>query len=301
MNLKITLQQMRVFRAVARVENLKVAAEQLNLTKGAVSQSLQQLESRLGTMLFDRVHPRLKLNQEGRTLLPMADELINRAQKIELQFQPNATTYGRLHIGASQTIGNYLLPKLLSTNIDQSKQDTQVTIENTSTLCRMLLSFELDIALIEGQNTFPELHTENWFHDEMLLVASPDHYLAQRQQINFRMLGSQNWVLREKESGSRAQFEHYIHPHITELSSVLELSTLEAVMLAVESGIGITFISQLAAQTRLDSGQLVQLKMKQSFKRQLSLAWHKQKYLSGHLLTFNQFLHDEAKNNLVKG
>ena len=84
--MKITLQQMRVFSAVARHGNLTAAAAALYLTKGAVSQSLQQLESHLDTPLFDRVHPRLQLNQQGKRLLPMADELIERAGEIEHTF-----------------------------------------------------------------------------------------------------------------------------------------------------------------------------------------------------------------------
>ena len=112
--MKITLQQLRVFAAIARHGNLTSAAGSLFLSKGAVSQSLQQLENHLETALFDRVHPKLKLNQQGKQLLPMADELIARAGDIELTFGKNADSLGELHIGASQTIGNYLLPSLLA-------------------------------------------------------------------------------------------------------------------------------------------------------------------------------------------
>ncbi len=84
--------------------------------QGAVSQSLQELERQLSTPLFDRIHPRLQLNNEGRLLQPAAEELLTRMQDIENLFSPDAEPSGQLRLGASQTIGNYLLPTLLASS-----------------------------------------------------------------------------------------------------------------------------------------------------------------------------------------
>lgn len=288
--MRITLQQIRVFAAVARHGNLTAAAAALYLTKGAVSQSLQQLESHLETPLFDRVHPRLQLNQQGRRLLPMADELVERVGDIEHLFGQQADNLGALHIGASQTIGNYLLPHLLAEQGVNQHQPTQVTVTNTQNLCQMLMNFELDMALIEGQHAYQELVTTPWIQDTMIMIAAVDHPLAQRQLLSLDDLNHQAWVLREAASGSRQQFERRVRPELQQIDSVLELSSLESVLLAVERGLGISFISNLAAQDKLSMGRIRALNTTQRFPRQLHLVWHKQKYLTGRLQFFCEFL-----------
>ncbi|MGB5997063.1 LysR substrate-binding domain-containing protein [Marinomonas sp.] len=289
--MKITLQQIRVFTAIARHGNLTSAADILCLSKGAVSQSLQQLESHLDTALFDRVHPRLKLNQQGKQLLPMADELIERAADIELKFGKNADNLGELRVGASQTIGNYLLPSLLAEQGVLQHQETKVTITSSDTLCQMLLNFDLDLALIEGQPSRPELQTTPWIQDHMVIICATDHPLLHKAPLTLNELNQEMWVLREPASGSRQQFERWIRPSLDDNQhSSLELSSIESVLLAVEKGLGISFMSNLAAKDKLETGKICILEIDHTFPRQLHLVWHKQKYLPGRLARFSQFL-----------
>ncbi|MFM5136651.1 LysR substrate-binding domain-containing protein, partial [Aeromonas rivipollensis] len=275
--MKLTLQQLKVFATIARHGNLGGAASELCLSKGAVSQSLQELERQLATPLFDRVHPRLQLNNEGRLLQPAAEELLTRMQEIEQLFGPDAEPSGQLRLGASQTIGNYLLPSLLAGGAQELGSAPRVTIANTHLLCHSLAHFELDLALIEGENHHPDLVSEPWLEDEMLIIAPPQHPLAGQLELPLRLLAGETWVLREPQSGSREQFEQQIQPRLPRWQAGLELNTLEAVMLAVEKGLGISFISRLAVSDRLHSGRLVALTPSQTFPRQLSLVWHKQK------------------------
>jgi len=286
--MKLTLQQLKVFATIARYGNLGLAANELFLSKGAVSQSLQELERQLATPLFDRIHPRLQLNNEGRLLQPAAEELLTRMQDIENLFRPDAEPSGQLRLGASQTIGNYLLPTLLATSKLELGLPPKVTITNTHQLCHALANFELDLALIEGENHHPELIAEPWLQDEMLIIAHPDHPLAAQDALPLAQLSGETWVLRELQSGSREQFIQQIQPELPHWHAGLELNTLEAVMLAVEKGLGISFISRLAASDRLKSGRLVALPLARRFPRQLSLIWHKQKY---HSTTLRHFIH----------
>lgn len=287
--MKLTLQQLKVFATIARHGNLGMAASELFLSKGAVSQSLQELERQLATPLFDRVHPRLQLNNEGRLLQPAAEELLTRMQEIEQLFSPDAEPSGQLRLGASQTIGNYLLPSLLAGSAPTLGLPPRVTIANTHILCHALANFELDLALIEGENHHPDLVSEPWLEDEMLIIAPPHHPLAERLEISLSQLGGETWVLREPQSGSREQFEQQLLPKLPRWQAGLELNTLEAVMLAVEHGLGLSFISRLAISDRLQSGRLVALSLSRSFPRQLSLVWHKQKYHSTSLRRFLAF------------
>ncbi|HEH9425645.1 TPA: LysR family transcriptional regulator [Aeromonas sobria] len=287
--MKLTLQQLKVFATIARYGNLGLAANELFLSKGAVSQSLQELERQLATPLFDRIHPRLQLNNEGRLLQPAAEELLTRIQDIENLFSPDAEPSGQLRLGASQTIGNYLLPTLLASSKQELGLPPKVTITNTHLLCHALANFELDLALIEGENHHPDLISEHWLQDEMLVVAQPGHPLANQVAIPLARLGGETWVLREPQSGSREQFIQQVQPELPNWQAGLELNTLEAVMLAVERGLGISFISRLAVSDRLKDGRLVALPLTRRFPRQLSLIWHKQKYHSASLRHFIHF------------
>jgi DNA-binding transcriptional LysR family regulator len=254
---------------------------------------LQELERQLATPLFDRVHPRLQLNAEGKLLQPVAEELLARVQDIETMFASDSEPVGQLRLGATQTIGNYLLPILLA----RSEQATtpRISIANTHILSHALAHFELDLALIEGENHHPDLIADPWLQDEMCIVAAATHPLAKQAELAISALSSETWVLREPMSGNREQFEQLIQPQLSSSSRIgLELNTLEAVMLAVEQGLGISFISKLAAQDRIDNGRLVCLAMQQRFPRQLYLAWHRQKYHSAALRRFIQFCRDQA-------
>lgn len=272
----ISTKKLQVFSSIARHGNLTAAAAELFLSKAAVSQALTELESQLAAPLFDRVHPRLKLNEQGKLLQPLADEVLSRVADIEQLFTQNQLQ-GQLRLGASQTIGNYLLPPLLTA---LPPGQIRVSIENTFSLCQQLLHFELDMALIEGDNPFAELVATPWVMDEMILVAWPTHPLCQHNSVDYALLAGQPWVLREAQSGSRTQFNRHLAPKLTSLGPVTELNALEAVMAAVEAGLGLTFISVHAAAARLAQGRLVQLPLPAQFCRQLSLVWHKQKYHS---------------------
>lgn len=283
----ISIKKLQVFSSIAKHGNLTAAAAELYLSKAAVSQALSELETQLTAPLFDRVHPRLKLNQQGKLLQPLADEVLSRVADIEQLFQQQQLQ-GQLRLGASQTIGNYLLPQLLTA---LPPGQIQVSIENTFSLCQQVLQFELDLALIEGENPFHELQLTPWLTDEMVLLARPGHPLAQLAVVEYAMLAEQPWVLREAQSGSRSQFNHYLAPKLPAIGPVTELNALEAVMGAVEAGLGLTFISTHAAASRIAQGRLVRLVLPEIFNRQLSLVWHKQKYhsaLARHFINFCQ-------------
>lgn len=297
--MNISFRQLKAFVAVARFGNLGAAADQLCLTRGAISQALKELELQLGTPLFDRAHPHLLLNSEGALLLPLADEMLTRLDDIGELFQQSGETGGSgkalLRIGASQTIGNYLLPSLLAQLGPQWR--LSVFIANSQQLAERLLAFELDLALIEGEVTHPQLHSEAWQQDQMLLVTSPMHPLAQRvaatgavdAALSAADLADQYWVLREAQSGSREQFDKYLRPQLAALGTVLELNTLEAVLNTVQQGLGLTLVSELAVQDRLRSGALVVLPFSQPMPRQLHLCWHQDKYLSAASQRFIRF------------
>ena len=158
----ITLRQLEAFHAIARGGSLTAAAAQLNLSKGALSATLQQLEGHLGAPLFDRQLNRLYLNPRGRSLLPQVDSLLAQLRAIEAG-DGHGGGWGNLRLGASNTIGTYLLPPLLVRLKQQGDgQLPQISLANSATLAQLLLGFELDLALIEGEIRHPELLVSPW-------------------------------------------------------------------------------------------------------------------------------------------
>jgi DNA-binding transcriptional LysR family regulator len=231
MAVNISLKQLNVFVSITQHSTLTLAAESLCLSKAAVSMALSELEKQLGHPLFDRVNHRLILNQEGQKLLPLADELLNRASSIDALFTDNAQVAGALKIGASDTIGNHILPTLLSDFREQEKHySQQIFISNSALICQKLHDFELDIALIEGQAHHPDLISSVFSHDEMCVIAPPSHPLATKTHINFNDLTNSAWVLREPGSGSRNFFLQSLANNIENWTQSFELNTTESII-----------------------------------------------------------------------
>jgi DNA-binding transcriptional LysR family regulator len=286
----LSLKQLRVFITITQHETLTEAAEILCLSKAAVSMSLSELEKHLGHALFDRVNHRLILNQEGQTLLPLADELIKRSFDIEQLFDNPNQLSGQLRIGASDTIGNHVAPYLLSAFRHRHHHQSQtIFISNSALICDKLLDYELDIALIEGKSRHQDLVSTPFIKDEMCLVCSPAHPAAHASTINLLDLEQSAWLLREPGSGSREFFLRRIAPQLEQWHEAFELNTTEAIINGVSANLGFACLSTLAAQSALNDGRIVKLPVKLEMQRQFWLLIHKEKYQSPLLKRFIEF------------
>ena len=262
--------------------------------KAAVSMALSELEKQLGHPLFDRVNHRLILNQEGQKLLPLADELLHRANDINTLFSSHAKASGTLKIGASDTIGNHVLPSILSGFRQQQQHySQQVFISNSELICQKLRDFELDIALIEGHAQQSDLVSTVFSQDTMCIIAPPSHPLAAKPQLSFNNLASSQWVLREAGSGSRSFFLQNLATHIDNWSQSFELNTTEALINSIAEGLGLGCLSSLAAQYALNDGRVTQLNLNHPMQRQFWLVMHKDKYKNPLLTQFIAFCHKQ--------
>ncbi|PVZ63514.1 LysR family transcriptional regulator [Pelagibaculum spongiae] len=285
----ITLKHLRVFTAVAKHSSLTRAAEMLHITKSAASMALQDLERQLDQQLFERLKNRLVLNSNGDRLRPLADELLQRLETIESTMQSKQLN-GVLHIGASKTIGNHILPAILGDFLPQYQCDRpELVIHNTTVLEKMLQAFELDMALIEGQVQSPMLISTPWHTDRMLVIAPLGHPLANQQPQPANILDDQNWVMREANSGTRQQFYHLLEPALSCWHLALEINTNEAVINAVSSGLGLGFISNLAAKDALKAGRISTINLTCATERQFYLVTHRDKYQGPFMKCFNEF------------
>lgn len=288
----ISLKQLSVFVSITQHRTLTAAAQAIFLSKAAVSMALSELEKQLGHPLFDRVNHRLILNQEGQKLLPLADELISRASTISDLFDNNAGASSTLKIGASDTIGNHLLPAMLSDfRVQQQHYSQQIFISNSALICQKLLDFELDIALIEGQSHHPDLISTVFDHDEMCVIAAPSQPLSWKQNVSISDLSNSEWVLRESGSGSRTFFLRSVAPHLENWRESFELNTTESLINCVAAGLGFACLSSLAAQYALNDGRVREVNLSINMQRQFWLVIHKSKYENPLLKQFINFCH----------
>lgn len=279
--MRYTLRQLEVFLACAHYQNVSRAAESLSMSQSAASTALKEFEQQFDVRLFERTGKRLRLNELGRQLWPRAEELLERARELEVTLQSHGDL-GRLKIGATLTIGNYLAASIMARYMEeQPGARVELDVANTSAIAQRVLNFELDLGLIEGELNHPDLEMTPWRGDELVVFCAPDHPLATAGQLGDDALRAATWILREPGSGTRQTFERALAGLLPELNIRLELQHTEAIKRAVEAGLGISCLSRVSLSDAFARGSLVELPVPhRSFKREFYIALHRQKYLS---------------------
>lgn len=278
LRLRLHLRQLEVFVATAREGTTRAAAERVARSQSAASAALADLEAALGASLFDRVGRRLLLNENGRALLPRAQRLLEQAA--ELQFLFSGEHAAQLHVAASFTIGEYLLPGLVAqwTRLHPTSR-IRLRIANTHDVIGAVAGFEVDIGFIEGPQTHADLITHPWRSDELVVVAAPDHPLAGRA-ATFRQLSGASWIVREPGSGTRQATDAWLLAHLDRMDVAHELGSTEAIKRLVAAGAGLGCLSRPAAASALAEGWLVELRNRlPTATRQLSMVVHRDKRL----------------------
>ena len=277
--MRYTLRQLEVFLATARHENISRAARDLAMSQSAASGSLKELEGQFGVKLFDRVGKRLQLSELGRQLRPGAETLLAQAQGFE-QALAGEDGMGRLHIGATMTIGNYLAVGMIADFRGRHPDaDVALTVANTETIAEGVAGFELDMGMIEGEFQHPELETLHWRDDELVVFAAPDHPAAQSGALGDADLLALPWILRERGSGTRQTFDRAMHGLLPNLYIAMELQHTEAIKRAVEAGLGVGCLSRISLVDAFRRGGLVALDVPdRNFSRELFLIIHRRKF-----------------------
>lgn len=280
----MTLEQLRIFVAVAERQHVTRAAEALNLTQSAVSSAVTTLEARHGVVLFDRVGRNVVLNQAGETFLVEARAVLARVAAAEAALDDlGGLVRGRLSIQASQTIASYWLPERLAAFHRVHPGITlEVAIGNTAQVARAVVDGVAELGLVEGEIDDPALVRTVIGHDAMVLVVGRDHPWATAPSAQPRSLATTPWVLREPGSGTRSTFEAVLAKAgltLAELDVAMTLPGNEAVRGAVAAGAGATVISRSAVAARLASGVLVEIPWDLPA-RPFHLLRHKQRYRS---------------------
>lgn len=276
--LRLNLRQLEVFLATAHGGSTRAAADRIARSQSAASTSLAELEAALGVELFDRIGRRLLLNENGRALLPMAQALVEQAAEVQALFMDEHAA--PLRVAASFTIGEYLLPSLISHWTQRHpKSHVHLRICNTSEVITAVAGLDVDIGFIEGAQTHSDLVVRPWLDDEMVIVAAPGHALANRR-ATARQLADANWVLREHGSGTRQVADEWLLKNLARVRVGCELGSTEAIKRVVATSDALGCLSRYAVAQSVEDGHLVELQTQlPKATRKLSIALHREKRL----------------------
>lgn len=291
----ITLRQLEIFRAVALTGSTTAAAQNVPLSQSATSTALGEFERSLGARLFDRVGKRLVLNDNGRALLPLALGVLDGAQHVERALAAGGVNLAAdLRLHASTTVGNYILPRLLSgfhELVPAARFD--VRIGNTLDVVTAVEEFSADLGLIEGPCHAADVTITPWLEDELIIVAAPGHPLAEsskRRKLTARELAQAPWLLREPGSGTREAVELALLPHLESIQPAMTLGSSEAIKNAAAEGLGISCLSRAVVEDLVSAGRLDVLETRlPRLTRRLALIHHRAKVLSAAIRRFLQY------------
>ena len=292
--------RLRVFRAVAHHLNFRIAAEELSLTQSAVTQQIKALESELDTPLFDRNGGRVALTAAGQALVPLAEKLAGLAAEAQEAVAATKGVHaGKLAIGASQTIGQYLLPRLIAGFLREHPQvKITVTGGNTQTILEALVDHRVQISLIEGPALRKDVRLHPFMEDHMVCVVPAGHPWADHD-VELEQLPQASFVARELGSGSRRIVEQAMEGagvDVKKLNLVMTFDSTEGLLSAVEAGLGIAFVSRWAVRNQLALGTLKVVRVKGlKLARMFSLATAAGPDPSGTVGAFHRFVLEHAE------
>lgn len=280
MMISISPRQLEVFAHIAATGSVRAAAEAVHLSQPAVSMALAELERLLGKRLFDRIGRRLVLNEHGMALLPRAQEVLDRMRDLP-RHATGATValVGDLRIGASNTVGNYLVGDLLG-GFTRSHPGValHLAIANTEAIVADVRRFALDVGCVEGAVPHADIEMIPWREDRLVVCVRPDHPLARRRRLAAKDFRAARWILRERGSATRALAERALS-RLPAAAGVLELGQSEAIKQAVIAGLGIACLPEAATGDARAARKLCVLRTPfLDLRRNLTLVLHRERY-----------------------
>ncbi len=288
--------KLKVFCAVADTGSFSKASKMVNLTQPAVSLQIQALEESYETALFERSGKNITLTPAGKLLYQYAKDILNLYTTVEKEIN-NLTglSKGSLQIGASSTIGNYLLPTvIIAFKKKYPKIDVNLFVSNTKGIIELLNAGRIDIGLVEGDVPKQSLDVEKLLEDELVLIMPPDHLWVKRKNISVSELLSQSVIMREDGSGTRQMIEkHLIANKISpnNLRMSLILGSTEAIKSAVEHGMGVSILSNWTVKKEVQFGTIRTNTFRDiRFIRNFNIVFHKRGALINTAKDFFDFL-----------
>jgi DNA-binding transcriptional LysR family regulator len=264
------------------------------MTQPAVTFQIKQLEDFFNTRLFDRTHNKITLTEAGKSVYDYAEQILELYAKMSNDVKElTGEVSGALVIGASTTIAEYLLPKLLG-GFKQTYPDVNLRLQvgNTDAIVSMVENNMIDLGIVEAPVYNKNLEVKTCRLDEMVVIATPDHPLAKETSIHPSQLTKYPFILREEGSGSRAVIDEYMRNagmNFVDFKIVMELGSPEALKMAVEGGVGVAITSRTTLSKELKLNTLVAIPLSPQLMRPFSHVRQRHKFRHravGELLEF---------------
>ena len=286
-----TLKQLKTFIAVAEYKKMSEAAKRLYISQPTVSQVISELESEYQTSLFERISKELKITPAGLLLLDNAREIIAIHEQLE-QSMTHINAVRPLRIGATLTIGNTLMGTLAENLIKKHPDiDINVFVDNTKIIEHRMIHNELDIALVEGIIVRQEIITKPVLEDYLCLICGKNHPFASKSSVTMEDLRHQNFIMREKGSGTRAIFETIMQTHHIPFITKWECSSRCAIVDAVRHNLGLGVLSYRCIKEYVDSGDIVACPVEGvSMKRYFYLCYHNSRPVTSQMQDFTDMV-----------
>jgi len=289
----MTLRHLNVFLCVCDERNMTVAAEKLHIAQPSVSQTIAELERYYQVKLFERLGRKLFITIAGQQLITYARHIINLSKEAD-DVMREINHNGVIRIGASVTVGTCILNDIVGAVMTYNPNVKIIsTVNNTKIIEGMLLLDQLDIGLVEGK-----IHSQGIVHspfmdDELVLVSSVSHPLAQKGSVTSLEIDNMDFIVREEGSGTRELFESVMASNGMNWQISGVYNNAEAIKNTVSSGLAISVMSRMAVQKEVNRNELAIIKIEGiNFKRQFVIAYHKNKYISPALHQFIRVCND---------
>lgn len=277
----MTLRHLKIFISVCDKMNMTKASETLFMSQSAISQAISELENHYNIRLFERLSRKLYLTDAGKKLLNYSKYIIRLNEELE-GVMKNLNQNAPIRIGASVTIGAYILPELVTQFKKINPQiDIKVHEENTEKIEKMILHDEIDIGLVEGEISNPDILKNPFMNDELILICGCDHRFSKCHYVEPNELVKEKFIIREKGSGTRRTFENKMLEKQLTWEATWICNNTDTIKMAVSHGLGVSVISRCACINELSSGVLYEIPVKDiCFERQFKIIYHKNKYLT---------------------
>lgn len=289
------VRDLQVFVSVARHLNYTRAGEEVHLSQPSVSVRIKQLETELGVKLFEQLGKKVALTEAGQLLISYAHRILTAVEDAELAIRDlQGLQRGSLRIGASTTPGMYIIPRTIARFKEQYPQiEVQLGIRDTREIETGVVRNEFDFGFVGGHLAGDDIDVLPWLTDELVLIVPPTHRLARKKIVKRDELAKERFIGRESGSATRAVLAGYLQDWNLRLQTVMEMENPESLKKAVQSGLGIAFISKFAVESELKAKTLATVQIaKPTINRELKIVYRKDKHLSRAARAFIEMAHD---------
>ncbi|MFB1081587.1 LysR family transcriptional regulator [Jeotgalibacillus sp. JSM ZJ347] len=291
----MNIDNLRMFCLVADEGSVSQAARLSYISQPAVTKKIRQLENRYGASLFNRSDGRLTLSKAGKVLYPYAKNIVELdSSSFQVIKEVSGLTDLTLNVGASQTIGEYLLPNILG-DYKKKYEETMFSllIGNTPYVLSKLDENEIDIALVEGEVDHSKYSVRKFADDELILITSYHHQWKDRESIGVHELSEEKMIWREKNSGTRLIVENALKDCgvLERIENAMELGSIQSIKSAIEVNLGIGIIPRLTVTKELQFNILREVRIKDfNITRNLWVVQKEQRFKKSTLTNFENFL-----------